>query len=228
MPLAAVIFDFDGVLVDTEPLHHRAFQDVIRDEGLRVAWPEYLDSYVGCDDRDALRLMFRRADRPLDDRRMRDLMGRKAVRFEELVMEKAPPLREGVRAALHSFRGRVPIGLCSGAVRSDIEPVLDEHGIGDYFDAIVTAEDLPVSKPSPDPYRLAVERLDGGAGRLAPPRCAAVEDTPTGIESAAGAGLFVVGVQGTFHPDCLCAANAVIGSMKDLTLDVLQRMMDEA
>ena len=155
----AVIFDFDGVLVDTEPLHCRAFLEVLNPLGIGFTWEEYKDLYMGFDDRDAFREAFRAHGRVLDEEALGDLLSAKSGVFQEVI-------RDGVRAypgvislveSLHA--GGLPLAINTGALRSDIAPILDRLGLSRGFPLAVTADDVRRSKPDPESYRLPLPPL---------------------------------------------------------------------
>src|SRR5512146_1010510 len=156
--LAAVIFDFDGIIVDTEPIHYRAFQEVLVPRGLGYSWEEYLECYIGFDDRDAFREAFRSGRTTIADRELKELINEKARAFQRIIAAGVEPY-PGVVELIRSISGNLPLGLCSGALTSDIEPILRQLGIAGFFDVVVTAEDVAASKPDPASYALALERL---------------------------------------------------------------------
>ena len=119
----------------------------------------------------------------------------------------------------------MPIAIASGALRHEIDEVIAAAGVAGLFSAIVASGDTPESKPSPAPYRLAFERLQEAAGAaLDPSRCVAIEDSRWGLESARGAGLRCVGVTNSYPADELTGAELVVGGLKELTLDALDRL----
>jgi beta-phosphoglucomutase len=221
----AVFFDFDGVIADSERLHHRAYQKLLDPLGLGFSWEAYRAEYIGYDDRDVFRLVHRRAGLDLPPSRLLDLVAAKAGLFAGLVKSEPPPLYPGVRGLLDGLRPRARLALCTGALHSDIDPILRSTGIEDRFAAIVTAEDVHSSKPDPACYRLARERLHALAGgRGEPPGGVAVEDTPAGIESARGAGLRVLAVTTTHGRADLEAADRVTDSLAEVDAAVLEAM----
>ena len=223
----ALIFDFDGVIVNTEPLHYAAFQRVLAPLGLGFPWSAYVEFYIGFDDRRALREMFARAQKPLADGRLAELAAAKAAAFLEAARDSAPAPYPGVRAWLDAARGRVPLGLCSGAVPGDIHPILERLGLDGSFDALVTAADVPASKPDPASYHLAMDRLTAHAARpLRAQDSWAVEDTPAGIAAAQGAGLRVLAVATTYEPAALTAADRIVTALTDLDPEPLLRAME--
>ena len=219
----AVFFDFDGVIADSEPLHYRAYQRVLEPEGLGFSWTEYRDVYIGFDDRDAFREVFRRRRKPLGDARLRRLVECKGAAFREIAAATPPALYPGVQALIADLRRRAPLALCTGALPDDIVPILDLTGLAGAFDVVVTAADVQASKPDPACYRLALERLRARhpAAGLVAAACVAVEDTPAGIAAASGAGLRVLAVATTHPAAALLGARRVVGSLAELSPDEL-------
>lgn len=219
-PPDAAIFDFDGVIVDTEPLHYSAFLAVLAPHGIAFGWPEYVGTYMGFDDRDAFREAFRARGEILDDGTLARLVSEKSAVFLDTV-------RGGVRAypgavalidSLHA--SGLPLAISSGALRSDIAPILERLGIARCFGVVVSADDVPRSKPDPACYALAFERLlRKNPARLSTPgRVLAVEDTPAGIRSAKGAGLRVLAVTNSRGAPELDGADYVAESLADVRI----------
>lgn len=221
--LSAVIFDFDGIIVDTEPLHYRAFQAILEPLGLGYPWEEYVNLYMGFDDRDAFREAFRVHGRALGDHELERLIDRKAAAFQEIISGGVAPY-PGVVELIQSINGNVPLALCSGALRCDILPILAGLGLSEVFDVMVTAEEVSASKPDPASYALAVERLAAAfADRgILPGRCIAIEDTPAGIASASGAGIPVIAVTNSYPADRLTGAFKVVDSLAGIGLEDLK------
>jgi beta-phosphoglucomutase len=226
--LRAVIFDFDGIIVDTEPVHYQAFQKVLEPLGLGFTWDRYLDLYIGFDDRDAFRESFRQAGKQLTDQALQELIDRKSVIFQNVVQQGIVPY-PGVLELIASLSGTLPIALCSGALRSDVEPILDQLGICDVFDVMVTADEVKSSKPDAESYVLTVQRLSGkypGNGIL-PSNCVAIEDTPAGITSALNAGLHVLAVTNSYQADRLEGASLVTDSLEKINISLIKKIADD-
>jgi len=222
---AAVIFDFDGIIVDTEPLHYRAFQEILVPLGLGYSWADYLRLYIGFDDRDAFRNTFRSAGRALKDLELQELVREKGAAFQRIIAAGVEPY-PGVVELVRTIAGKLPLALCSGALPSDIEPILKQLGIAGLFEVIVTAADVQASKPDPESYTLAVATLDTvhpGQECMAG-RCLAIEDTPAGIASAKGAGLKVLAVTNSYPEEKLAAADKVIATLAGVDLDILRQL----
>ena len=220
--LAAVIFDFDGIIVDTEPLHYRAFQEILIPLGLGYSWEVYLRSYIGFDDRDAFRDAFRTVGGSLKDRELQALVEEKGVAFQRIVASGVE-VYPGVVELVRSIAGRLPLALCSGALPSDIDPILKQLGIAGLFDVIVTAADVQASKPDPESYALAVARLKAvyPDKEITPEICLAIEDTPAGITSARRAGLKVLAVTNSYPEEELTSADRIITSLANENLQTL-------
>lgn len=223
--LRAVIFDFDGVIANSEPLHFRAFRDVMAESGVTLTEQEYYAEYLGYNDIDAFRAVF--ADRGIDtnDAGIGDLVARKAVRMEALERDHSV-LFPGAAAAIHRLHGACPLAIASGAIRAEIVRVLEREQLSSAFSVLVASEDTAASKPAPDPYLRAVTLLSESLGHpLDPGECVAIEDSRWGLESARAAGLRTVAVTHTYSADALAmAAEVVISSLDILTVEFLSRI----
>ena len=215
--LDAVIFDFDGVIADTEPLHYRAFQSVLEPLGKGFGWDSYCSDYLGFDDRDAFRKAL--GGDTMGPHGLDELILLKAEAFQRRVAREAVSPYPGVIELITQLHGQVLLGLCSGGLNSDILPIIRQLGIEECFQAIVTAEDTPSSKPDPAPYRLILRRLGLDAGACA----AAIEDSNAGIASASRAGLLVLAVTNSHERDQLRGYDAVTDSLENIGHSLLGR-----
>lgn len=223
MPLRGIVFDFDGVIADTEPSHLAAFQDILAGTGLALGERDYYDRYMGYDDVGTLRALGRDQGRPLDDREIRRLVAAKARRFEARV-RGGNVLFPGAAACIERLAAVAPLGIASGALHAEIEAILTAASLRDRFAAIVGADDVPRSKPAPDTYQRAVELLGAAGTGADPSTCVAIEDTVWGIEAAHAAGLRCVALTHSYPAAALAAADAVLGSLDELQPAVLQRL----
>jgi beta-phosphoglucomutase len=222
--LQAVIFDFDGVIADSEPLHFRAFQQALAEDGIELAPKEYYARYLGYDDVGMFQAFGEDRGLPMDAARVAELVTRKGVKLQAL-LTAGSVLFPGAIDCVRAAAAAVPIAIASGALRHEIDEVIEVAGVRDLFAAIVASGDTPESKPSPAPYRLAVERLQDATGApLDPQRCVAIEDSRWGLESARGAGLRCVAVTNSYPADELKGAELVVNGLQALTLDALHRL----
>lgn len=213
--ISAVIFDFDGIIVDSERLHWTAFNRVMEPLGKMISWPDYVQTYIGFDDRDTFRTAFPNIGKS----ELSALIEKKAAAFQELLESDGAAALPGSVELIKHLSGNIPLAICSGALRSDILPILGSLGVAGAFDEIVTADDTHISKPDPAPYQLAMKKL-GVTGGLA------IEDTPAGIASAKGAGLNVLSVTNSYPAEALTRADAIVGSLEGLTLSKLDEMVN--
>jgi len=183
----AILFDFDGVLVDSEPLHWACWAEVLASLGVILDWEFYRDHCIGIDDREMLRMMAGRSDPPRDWEELWQRYPAKKEIFRARTMA-APPFPAGIADMLGRLRGIYKMAVVTSSGRSEIEPLLEAGGLRDYFDTLVCARDAPRHKPAPDPYLLAAERL---AVRIA----LVVEDSEAGIASGRAAGFEVLEVK---------------------------------
>jgi len=211
--ISGILFDFDGVIVDSEKLHWAAFNTVLAAQDRTVSWPEYVETLIGFDDRDAFRHLFP----TLGKIELNERIIQKAAAFQNLLESDGAAALPGAVELIQTLSGKLPIAICSGALREDILPIIGKLGVEDAFDTIVTAEDTPASKPDPAPYRLAAKRLGITNGL-------AIEDTPAGIASAKGAGLKVLAVTNSYSREFLTDADHIVDSLEGLTLTSLTRM----
>ena len=149
--LRAIVFDFDGVLANSEPLHFEGFRDVLADEGITLTRDDYYARYLGYDDAGVFQAIAGERGVAWTTGHVGDLVARKAVRLEALERDTSL-LFPGAAAAVRRAAAAVPIAIASGAIRADIHRVLDRERLTTFFTAIVAAEDTPLSKPAPDPY----------------------------------------------------------------------------
>ena len=226
MPLRAIVFDFDGVIADSEPLHFRAFRDVLAEIGLALTERDYYQRYLGFDDVGAFRAIAADQGRALPRESLVELTARKAVRMEALERDVSV-LFPGAVSAIEQAAAAVPIAIASGALGPEIRRVLDGAGLSRHFTAIVAAEDTTASKPSPDPYLRAVALLAAAAGDpvLRADECIAIEDSRWGLESARAAGLRTVAVTNSYDEAELALADLVIPSLAQFDVERLRRLL---
>jgi len=219
--LRAVLFDFDGVIVDSEPLHYGSLRDALAPEGIALDEDEYKRSYLAYDDRGAIRLALERHGIAWDGPRVETIARRKAAAFERLLPEV--PFFPGSRELVRSLAAEMPVGIASGALRSEIEAILRSGSLLDAFSGIVGADDVQRGKPDPEPYLTAMQRLRYRAPQLQPAECLVFEDSVPGILSARAAGMTVVAVTTSYPASKLASvAHRVVDSLAGLRPDMLR------
>jgi beta-phosphoglucomutase len=227
-PLQAIVFDFDGVIANSEPLHLQAFQQALAEEGIELTGREYYARYLGFDDVGMFQALARDRRIPMTDRHVAGLVTRKGEKLQAM-LQAGSVLFPGAADFIRQAAAAVPIAIASGALRHEIDEIAHAAGLAPLFTVVVASGDTPESKPSPAPYRLAFERLRQLTGRdLDPRRCVAIEDSRWGLESARGAGLRCVGVTNSYPSHELGEAELVVSGLDALTLDQLDRLCAEA
>lgn len=229
--IQAVFFDFNGVVVDDEPLQMKAYQEVLGREGLNVTEAEYYGS-LGMHDVAFLRAAYARAERELDDDTLRRVIEAKTEAHRKLLGEE-PPLFPGVVTLVKALARKHPVGLVSMARRAEIDYVLARAALASYFSVIVSAEDSAAYKPDPFCYNCALAKLNAkrGEAHILPLRadeCLVVEDSPPGVQAARAAGMRALGVTNTVPDRALreAGADSVTASLADWTPDAVHHVFD--
>ncbi len=226
MSLRAIVFDFDGVIADSEPLHFRGYRDVLAEEGVALTEADYYARYLGFDDVGAFEAIGGHHGARWSGAQIADLVARKAVRIEALERDVSV-LFPGAADAIRRAAAAMPVAIASGARGEEIRRVLAREHLLACFTAIVAAEDTAVSKPAPDPYLRALAQLAPAfPDRLHAAECVAIEDSRWGLESARAAGLRTVAVTNTYRADELIA-DLTISSLQAMDLDLLARLCAE-
>jgi len=216
--IGAIVFDFDGVLANSEPLHLRSYQEVLREHGQTLGRDEYYQHYLGFDDVTAFRTLSERRGLQWSEQDVADILARKALIMDEIV-GSVDVLYPEAAACIERLGAALPLGIASGALRHEIVAILRRADLERHFKFIVAAGDTTSGKPSPDPYRRAA-RLHA----VPPERCVAIEDSRWGIESAKDAGLFCVGITQTYSARELPGADAIIGSLNEFTVELFEKL----
>jgi beta-phosphoglucomutase len=195
---SGILFDFNGVIIDDESQHCDALIATLSEYGYTLDRDTYYREYLGFDDRECFRFTFERMGRPRDESSLGEAIARKHAAYEHAIrgsMRLVPGAAEFVEnAALDGFQ----LAIVSGALRSEIDLVLDLAGLRPHFAEIVAAEDVGVCKPDPRGYNRAREMLD-----IVPQRCVVVEDSLPGLNAARAAGLRCA-MLATSHPEDAC------------------------
>ena len=212
---SAVIFDFDGVLVNSEPLHFFAFQETLEAEKLPLTEAEYYQELIGFDDRGAFRHVFAKHQRELDPRTSLRVLTRKSEIMMDLIQRRKLEPLPGVEEFVRGLWRHCPLGICSGALREEIEAMLEWIALRDCFGVIVAAEDVEVGKPDPRGYTLANRLLSEKAKRtIKPEECLIVEDAPTVIRAVKELGYPTLGVATSYPVERLSDADYAVTSLQ--------------
>jgi beta-phosphoglucomutase len=223
--LGAVIFDFDGVITDSEILHLRAFNKVLDGYGIEIANKDYYTTYLGLTDVDCFNLLIQRGKLKSNNVMIDDLVRQKNLVFEELAKSEGKII-EGVRDFLEMLaQNEVPMAICSGALLAEIELILEEAKLRNFFEVIVSAEFVKEGKPHPEGFILALTKLnEQHKPSINASNCAVIEDSHWGLEAAKAAGMHTVAVTNTYDADQLKAAEMVVNHLNEIKIDDLNRL----
>lgn len=221
--LRAVIFDFDGVIANTEHLHLGAFQRTLAGEGVEITEEDYYAYYLAYDDRTFFRKLYEDRRLELGDALLTALMDRKSLHYDEMI-EGNIELLPGAVDFIKSLDGQYRLAIGSGALEAEILRVLDFAGLRGSFEVVVGADNIANCKPAPDVYiealrRLNVLKVDGG--EITPAECLVIEDSVSGIKAALAAGMKCLAVTNSYQEAELSEAHAVKPGLKDLDLGTL-------
>jgi beta-phosphoglucomutase len=209
--IRAVVFDFDGVLADSEPLHLATYQEVFASVGVTLTRDEYYEHYLGYDDEGVFRAIGRAHGWTMSDEQIAAFVAQKSEVFDRMIAGGAV-LYPGAAECVERLARVFPLGIASGALKHEIQTILAGAGLAHHFRFIVAAGDTPHSKPAPAPYVRAAQ-----LHHLPPGACVAIEDSRWGIVSAKAAGMKCVGITTTYPSSELEAADTIIGSLDQFT-----------
>ncbi len=213
--IQAVIFDMDGVLIDSEPVHQRATDEAARQFGLPPVDPDTFARYFfGRTDYTGFLDYLAAVDRT--DLSIPDLMNATADAYARRFPDEVEPFQDALDA-LHACTERgYRVAIVSGARNSELDDVVKRFDLAPLLDATVGGDDVPVGKPDPAPYLAGARELG-----LPPARCLVIEDAPAGVASAIGAGMRCLAVDRVGHPERLTAADRIV---RTVTIDAVEEL----
>ena len=229
--LKAVLFDFNGIIINDEPLHEKLIDELLLEENLRPKPGEFRQLCLGRSDRACLIDLLQSRGRVVTEEYASQLLARKSASYQSAIDRlETLPIYPGLQDLIFKLRvAKVKLAIVSGALPAEIELVLKRAQLSDYFSVIVAAAQRLPSKPEPNSYLLAVDRLNQADPtlNLKPSECLAIEDTFAGIEAAKRARIPVIGVANTYPFHMLQRrANWVVDRLSDLEFDRVQQTYD--
>jgi beta-phosphoglucomutase len=204
--IRALIFDFNGVLANDDPIHMEALRQVAKEEGFSFTDDEYLDKYLPLNDWDSFKLLFKERSRPLSAPKLDELIRRKSEYYFRAIAEKSVLFADAV-AAVTAAANHCPLAIASGARGEEIRHILKQGDLQSCFSAIIAAEDVKYGKPHPEPFLRAHEKLRERDASLKVSECVAIEDSIGGIQSAHEAGMRCLAIAHSYGPERLRSAN---------------------
>jgi len=230
--LRTVIFDFDGVITDSEILHFRAFNQVLGQYGIELTKQEYYKTYLGFNDADCYGKLIDQGLLKAGQDQISNLIEKKKHIYKELAKTEGKMI-EGVRDFLTLLENNsIPMAICSGSLLTEVEMVLEDTGLRHLFEVIVSGEHVKKGKPDPEGFLLTLKRLNnninsaqaGNQNHILPGECIVIEDSHWGLEAAKGAGMHTIAVTNSYEAEQLGMAEKVVNQLDELSIDDLQQL----
>ncbi len=224
--MRAVIFDFDGVIANTEPLHFEGLRRTLADIHIDLTEVDYYANYLGFDDRGCILEALRVHQRQISSSIVQELMAKKAAAYLASIQDHLV-IFPGVREFIQDAAASVPLAIASGALRSEIELILNQAGMRKAFCHITSAEDVMKGKPDPEPFLHALaglNRVRPGEPVL-PSACLVIEDSLPGVRAAKSAGMKVLAVANTHHAQDLHEAHAISHHLSETNLQEIRNRL---
>ena len=226
--IKALLMDFNGVIIDDEPIQMRAYQELLAAENIALTDEEYLDC-LGMDDRSFVEAAYERAGRKLESNKVLELTQHKSQKWRDIIADGVP-LFDNVENFIRKMSNDFALGIVSMSSRADIMHVLELTGLTDCFEIVVSSEDVTNCKPDPECYRIGFRQLDLARTRkghlpMIHSECVVIEDSPPGVRAGRAADLKVLGVTNTVDAETLRAAGAtwIAKDLNDWMPDSIRR-----
>jgi len=223
--LRAVIFDFDGVITDSEILHLRAFNQVLAQHSVEISTKDYYKEYLGYTDVDCFKMLIQKGLLEIDEQKTKELVSRKNRIFNKLAKTEGQII-QGVRDFLQMLKNNnVPMAICSGALLAEIELILEQAKLRDFFEVIVSAEQVKKGKPNPEGFLLVLQKLNQSQEKsIEANECIAMEDSHWGLKAARAAGMHTVAVTNSYDANELSMAEKIVARLSELNINALQQL----
>lgn len=219
----AVLFDFNGIIIDDEPLHLRLFQEVCRSAGIELSTKAYYQRYLGFDDRGCFQAVFADHGQAVSCEKLEQLIGKKAEKYRHAIRGDSR-LFPGVKAFIQALRrDKRWLAIVSGALRQEIRWVCEQHGLDKAFHVVVSADDTRFGKPHPEGYLKGLHALQALAlpEALTAAECLVIEDSLAGIDAAHAAGMRCLAITNSYATEDLQRADWVRATVEGLILEEL-------
>jgi beta-phosphoglucomutase len=225
--LKAIIFDCDGVIADTEPLHLATAKQVLKEEGIFLTDEDYFNEYLALDDRGCFTKAFANHGRAISKEQLVELINRKA-RYVEPLMQANLKLFSGITDFIERVSTKYPIAIASGARREEIDLILKHGNLEAYFPIIVSTEDVANSKPDPESFLRAWSLLNETASESIEQReCLVIEDSVHGVHAAHSAGMKCLAVTNSYAAELLSEAELIVASLSGLSLEKIESLFEK-
>jgi len=227
--LEAIIFDFNGIIIDDEPLHYQSMRDIVAPLGIDISIEEYWNKYLPFDDEACLDAICGDYSIRLEARDRQQMLKNKNELYRKM-LQNHYPLFPGAARLIRTASRKYPLAIASGARREDIARTLAATGLSEFFSVVVGAEDFRMGKPHPESFLLALarlnEELNGRPSPVQPGECLVIEDSVGGVDGARAAGMPCLAVSNSYPRERLRAANCVVSSLREVDLPMLEILVE--
>jgi beta-phosphoglucomutase len=225
--LKAIIFDCDGIIADTEPLHLATAQKVLQEEGIFLTDEDYFNEYLALDDRGCFTKAFTSHGKTVSKELLAELINRKAQYVEPLLQANLK-LFPGISDFIMLVSSKYPIAMASGARREEIDLILRHGNLQAYFPIIVSTEDVTISKPDPEAFLRAWSLLNEAANQsIEQKECLVIEDSIHGVHAAHSAGMKCLAVTNSYAAELLSEAELIVSSLAGLSLEKIESLFEK-
>lgn len=228
--LRAIIFDFNGIILNDEPLHFQSMQQTVAALGIHITEEEYWAQYLPLDDFRCLEAICRNHGVTLTDAQRDRALSNKPQLYQ-MLLEGRYPIFPGAVDFVRDCARHYPLAIASGARRNEIQRALKAVGLEKCFQVIVGAEDSTQGKPHPESYLLALDRINahanGSSTPIRPEECLVIEDSIGGVQGSRAAGMICLAVSNSYPADRLNEAHRVVRSLAGLSVESLHDLFPE-
>ncbi len=222
--LKAIIFDFDGIIADTEPIHLEAFRIVLKEINIELSDQDYYKKYLAYDDK----TLFKKI---LEDNRkepaisiINNLIDKKHILITDLFTSHVS-LFPGFEDFVKLINNRYVLSIASGALKAEIEFILSKYNLLRFFQSIIAADEVINCKPHPEPFLKALAKINGRReDKINPSECLVFEDSNYGVEAAKAAKMKCVGITNSYDSNTLKNTDLLVDSFKELNIDIIESL----
>jgi beta-phosphoglucomutase len=223
--LRAVIFDFDGVITESEILHFRAFNQALAEYKVQITKNDYYTDYLGLSDFDCFKALSDKGLLVVEGEKTTQLLRKKTQIFEKLAKSQGRII-DGVPKFLKMLKeNNIPMAICSGAILPEIELILKQSHLRSFFEDIVSCEQIARGKPDPEGFLLALKKLNQkNRDLIHSNQCVVIEDSHWGIEAANAAGMHSIAITNSYAAEQLTMAEKIVSHLSELNMTDLQNL----